>query len=243
VDALELTPTPVEPGEELTASVELTNRSDRAESGELTLAVPDGWTAPPAAPYSLAVGESRSLTLTFEVPLTVAEGDFTITAAVGDTDLERATATGRVRITNPPADPTDHVDLGNGTSETAHRLTASEHSGTNVEAGLTRRYAHSGFPGGWFEFDVAVPTEGAFVVRAIETFDGPTRKTYDVLADGRVVHQQDLKRSVGGQGTITYQFVVDEADLSADGTVRLRFQDTGADSDPSIADVWVVPVR
>ncbi|MDZ5619720.1 family 78 glycoside hydrolase catalytic domain [Nocardioides bizhenqiangii] len=242
VESFTLSPTPVDPGEQLTASVDLVNRADRAIAGQVVVTPPEGWTAPEPAPYSLAAGEAWTLELTLDVPLGVTEGEATVVAAIGATDLEQHTASVQVRIANPPADATDHVDLGNGSSESGHRLTASQHSGTSVEAGLTRRYTHSAFPGGWFEFDVAVPTEGAFVVRAIETFDGATRKTYDVQADGRVVHQQDLKRSAGGHGTITYQFVVDESDLSADGTVRLRFQDTGADSDPSIADVWVVPV-
>ncbi|TNC43564.1 hypothetical protein [Mumia zhuanghuii] len=43
-----------------------------------------------------------------------------------------------------------------------------------------------------------------------------------------------------GEGTQTYQVLVDRPDLTADGVVRVRFQDTGADYDPSIADVWTL---
>jgi hypothetical protein len=107
---------------------------------------------------------------------------------------------------------------------------------------LTRRYTHSSYPGGWYEFDVDEPTDAAFVVRMIETYDGARRKTYDVLLDGGVVRSVDLTRSAGGEGTVVHQFVVEPSTATVDGTARVRFQDTGADYDPSIADVWVVPV-
>jgi len=81
------------------------------------------------------------------------------------------------------------------------------------------------YPGGWFEFDVAVPTDAPFAVRVVETFDGATLKTYDVSADGVTVLSQSLRRTAGGQGTMTYQFVIDEPEVTADGRVRLRFQD------------------
>lgn len=175
------------------------------------------------------------------VPLTVVGQAATVTVGTGSTPAEQATGTIAVSLPTPPAQSSDHVDLGDGPSESAHRLTASEHSGTNIEAGLTRRYTHSSYPGGWLEFDAAVPTSGRFVVRIVETFDGARRKTYDVQVDGKVVHSVDLRRSEGGQGTVTHQFVVDPSAGTSDGTVRLRFQDTGADYDPSIADVWVMP--
>ena len=41
---------------------------------------------------------------------------------------------------------------------------------------------------------------------------------------------------------MTYQFLVDDDDITADGTVRLRFQDVDGGYDPSIADVWILPV-
>ncbi|MEU1540208.1 family 78 glycoside hydrolase catalytic domain [Actinacidiphila glaucinigra] len=242
IDGVSTTPDPAGPGEKATVSTVLTNRTDVAQSGKLTLGLPDGWSTPDPVAYLLNPGEETTVEAVVTVPLTVVEGAAAVTVATGTTAAERATGTIAVSLPTPPAASSDHVDLGDGRSESAHRLTASEHSGTNTEAGLTRRYTHSSYPGGWMEFDVAVPSSGRFVVRVVETFDGARRKTYDVRADGEVVHSVDLRRSEGGQGTITHQFVVDHSADTSDGTVRLRFQDTGADYDPSIADVWVMPV-
>ena len=80
------------------------------------------------------------------------------------------------------------------------------------------------------------------MVRAVETFDGARAKTYDVSADGEAVFEQRYTRTAGGTGTMTYQFLVDDDDITADGTVRLRFQDVDGGYDPSIADVWILPV-
>jgi alpha-L-rhamnosidase len=41
---------------------------------------------------------------------------------------------------------------------------------------------------------------------------------------------------------VTYQFVVQPSAGTADGKVRIRFQDVPGDYDPSIADVWVAPL-
>lgn len=62
-----------------------------------------------------------------------------------------------------------------------------------------------------------------------------------MLVDGVRVHVRDHPRPASGAGTLTYQFVVDEPAATEDGVVRIRFQDTGADHDPSIADVWAAP--
>ncbi|WP_109508646.1 family 78 glycoside hydrolase catalytic domain [Nocardioides speluncae] len=237
-----VSPDTVDGGETATVTATLHNRTGVAQSGELTATLPAGWAAVEPAVYDLAPGETADVPLEIAVPLTVAAGAASVTVATGSTAAEQALATVSVALPTPPAAVTDHVDLGNGASETAHRLTASQHSGTNVEAGLTRRYTHSSFPGGWFEVDVAVPTDGRFLVRLIETFDGAKRKTYDVELDDAVVHSVDLPRAQGGQGTIVHQFVVEPSAATADGTVRLRFRDTGADYDPSVADLWVVPV-
>lgn len=242
IDGVSTTPDPAGPGQEATVATVLTNRTDVVQSGKLTLGLPDGWPTPNPVGYQLNPGEKRTVQTVVTVPLTVVGQAATVTVATGSTPAEQATGTIAVSTPTPPAQSSDHVDLGDGPSESAHRLTASEHSGTNVEAGLTRRYTHSSYPGGWLEFDAAVPTKGRFVVRIVETFDGARRKTYDVQVDGKVVHSVDLRRSEGGQGTITHQFVVDPSAGTSDGTVRLRFQDTGADYDPSIADVWVMPV-
>ncbi|PJJ57594.1 alpha-galactosidase-like protein [Mumia flava] len=242
ITATATAPEAVDGGETATVTTTLRNRTEVAQTGEVTVAVPDGWDPVDAVAYDLAPGEQTDVAVDVTVPQTVREQAASLVVATGPTAAEKATATVQVVLPTPPADSTDHVDVGDGASESAHGLTASQHSGTNVEAGLTRRYTHSSYPGGWFEFDVAVPSAGRFVVRMVETFDGARRKTYDVLIDGEVAHSVDLTRTAGGEGTVTHQFVVEPSDLTADGTVRMRFADTGADYDPSIADVWAVPL-
>ncbi|MFD5286274.1 family 78 glycoside hydrolase catalytic domain [Streptomyces rubrogriseus] len=242
IDSVSTSPDPVGAGEKVTVSTVLANRTDVVQSGQVTLGLPDGWSTPDPVAYRLDPGERTTVQDAVTVPLTVVGRAAEVTVATGSTTAERATGTIAVELRTPPTESTDRVDLGDGASESAHGLTASEHSGTNVEAGLTRRYTHSSYPGGWFEFDAAVPADGRFVVRIVETFDGARHKTYDVKIDGEVAHSVDLTRSEGGQGTITHQFVVAPSASTSDGTVRLRFQDTGADYDPSIADVWVLPV-
>ncbi|MFI7394918.1 family 78 glycoside hydrolase catalytic domain [Streptomyces tendae] len=241
IDSVTTSPDPVGAGEKVTVSTVLANRTDVVQSGQVTLGLPDGWSTPDPVAYRLDPGERTTVQNTVTVPLTVVGRAAEVTVATGPTAAERATGTIAVELRTPPTESTDRVDLGDGASETAHGLTASEHSGTNVEAGLTRRYTHSSYPGGWFEFDAAVPADGRFVVRIVETFDGARHKTYDVKIDGAVAHSVDLTRSEGGQGTLTHQFVVAPSASTSDGTVRLRFRDTGADYDPSIADVWVLP--
>ena len=242
VEAVAVEPAAAYPGDVVAVAVDLVNRTDVERSGTVQVTGPDGW-AQAEVPFALAAGASGQATVEVDVPYTVTAGDVTLTAAVGSSDEERGTASLAVGLTNAPAIVVDHVDLGLAASEQSHKLTASEHSGTSAEAGLTRRYTHTSFPGGWFEFDVAVPKGEPFVVRAVETFDGARAKTYDVSADGEAVFEQRYTRTAGGTGTMTYQFLVDDDDITADGTVRLRFQDVDGGYDPSIADVWILPVR
>ncbi|MFE7224906.1 family 78 glycoside hydrolase catalytic domain [Nocardioides sp. NPDC057577] len=241
ITATSSVPASIDGGQTATVTTTLHNRSDVTQRGELSLTGPAGWSAEPVG-YEIPAGQDADIDVAVVVPQTVVGGPVSLTVATGATPAEQAAATVTVGLATPPSDSTDHVDLGEATSETAHGLTASERSGTNQEAGLTRRYTHSSYPGGWFEFDAAVPTDGSFVVRIVETFDGARRKTYDVELDGQVAHSVDLTRTSGGQGTMTHQFLVEPSAQTTDGSVRLRFRDTGADYDPSVADVWVVPV-
>jgi hypothetical protein len=171
-----------------------------------------------------------------DVPFTVTQGESMIAAAVGSTTEERGTATATVELVNPPAKAVDHVDLGDQASETAHALAASPASGTNVEAGLTRRYTNNSASDGWFEMDLNVPAGQAFVIRAIETYHVGQLKTYDVTLDGKPALQRRFQHA--DSGTVTYQFLVQPSADTADGRVRIRFQDVPGDYDPSIADVW-----
>ncbi len=82
------------------------------------------------------------------------------------------------------------------------------------------------------------------MLRAVETYDRAQLKDYDILVDGVVVHSRSYQRAEGGVGALSYQVLVDRADLTADGKVRVRFQEDaeGRNYDPSIADVWSLPV-
>ncbi len=245
VEIVSTTAQPAEssPGATATVRTVLRNRAAAAVTGKLTTSVPQGWQVEPGtADYRLAPGAETTLETTVTAPLSVTEGPATITVASGTTAAESRTLGLPVRISNPPAAAYDHIDLGDPTSERAHNLAASTHSGTNTEAGLTRRYTNVTYPGGWFEFDLTVEAGQPFVLRAIETYDQAQLKDYDVLVDGVVVHARAFRRTAGGAGTVTYQFVVDRPDLTADGKVRVRFLDTGEGYDPSIADVWAIPV-
>jgi alpha-L-rhamnosidase len=157
--------------------------------------------------------------------------------------LAAGATTLRVEIDPDPATAPgyDRIDLGDGASEQAHALTASPSSGTSLEAGLTRRYAGHLTPFSHFEFDMAVVPGQAFVIRAVETYDGAQTKRYKVYVDGQEVLHRTFGRGSGG--TVTYEFVVPAALAGAD-TVRVRFenQDDPAFYDPSIADVWTLPL-
>lgn len=241
VQSVSVEPAAAHPGDVVAIAVDLVNRTGDERSGSVQVTVPDGWEQV-AVPFALASGASGRTTIELSIPYTVTAGDVTVTAAVGSSDEERGEASLAVGLTSAPAIVVDHVDLGLAASERSHGLAASEHSGTSLEAGLTRRYTHTSFPGGWFEFDVTVPVGEPFVVRVVETFDGARAKTYDVSADGVTALEQRYTRTEGGTGTMTYQFLVENADITTDGTVRLRFQDIDGGYDPSIADVWILPV-
>jgi hypothetical protein len=236
-----VTPGTAEPGEQAVVHVVVANRAGDARDAAVQLELPDGWPAVEARDVAVPAGGTATATFPVTVPLEVTEGAAGITASIGTAPQERGSATLAVTFTNPPEGAVDHVDLGDAASEQAHGLTASPASGTNVEAGLTRRYTNATQPGGWFEMDLRVPEEGPVLLRMIETYDQAQYKTYDLVVDGEVVHQRRHRRTQGGAGTVTYQVLLDRPDLTGDGTVRIRFQDVQADYDPSIADLWSVP--
>ena len=237
-------PDSVAPGGTSSVSVVLHNRSTIQAQGTVTVTAPAGWVTGPGQAYDLAAGQERTIALPVTAPLTVTEGAATLTVATGTTEAEHAQTGVLVVLGTPPAGAVDHVDLGDGTSEQAHHLAASATSGTNTEAGLTRRYTYQGVANGYFEFDLAVTPGKPFVLRAVETYNQPQIKDYDIYVDGVLVHPRSYERTASGEGIVVYQVLVDRADLTTDGTVRVRFQEdaAGRNYDPSIADVWSVPV-
>jgi alpha-L-rhamnosidase len=148
---------------------------------------------------------------------------------------------------DPDPDPDgdyDYVDLGNAASEQAHNLTASPTSGTNEEAGRTRRYTFERVPSGYFQFDVTIAPGAPFVIRAVETHaaNGAPRDYY-VLVDGVRVLTRNQAAPPGG-GLVTYDIVIDDPQFLTDGIVRIRFEEDegGQNREPSIADLWTLPV-
>ena len=242
IDSVSVTPASAEAGRQVVVRATLVNRTGQTRTGTAQVEPPAGWGDPVRAPYSLAAGATGEVDARVTVPWTVTEETVQVVVSTGTTSAERRSAPLVVSFVNPPAGAVDHVDLGNAASEQAHGLTASPSSGTNVEAGLTRRYTNSANPGGWFEMDLAVPAGERFVLRMVETYDQAQLKTYDVLIDGVVAHERRYRRTAGGIGSLSYQFVVEPSAATADGKIRVRFQDVGMDYDPSIADVWSVPV-
>ena len=248
VESVEAVPATVRPGRPVEVTTTLANAGRAAVTGQVELAVPDGWASPaPAEPVTVPAGGRQSVTVTVATPRDAQQ-------AVTDVELRArftrdgvllaaGAATLRVEIEPDPAVAPgyDRIDLGEAGSEQAHALTASPSSGTSPEAGLTRRYAGHLTPFSHFEFDMAVVSGQAFVIRAIETYDRAQTKRYKVYVDGHEVLHRTFGRSSGG--TVTYEFVVPAA-LASAGKVRIRFenQDDPAFFDPSIADVWTRPL-
>lgn len=98
-------------------------------------------------------------------------------------------------------------------------------------------------PGSWFEFDLGITAGKPFLMRVVETYDGPQVKDYTLLVNGKAVHHRLISHQTAG-GLETFQFLVDDPTLLDASTVRVRaqFNDTAAGYDPSIADVWSLPV-
>jgi alpha-L-rhamnosidase len=231
--------------------VPVTNNGDAALRGSVQATLPAGWKSVPSARITVPPGQTVTADVPVVVPLDMVGGPVATTLTLRDAGVTLATADASPSfdlVTPPPADAVvDHVDFGDTTSETAHALQASPSSGTNVEAGLTRRYANSGNPGAWYSVQLDVPPGQPFVLRDIETFDGARTKKYNVYVDGTLVKTQLVPRTETGQGTKTYDALIDDpAVLEGDGgSVRVKFEyplDASGFFDPSIADLWVLGV-
>ena len=234
-------------GGEGTLVVAVKNASDTAVSSRIALTVPKGWPAAIASSdFTVAANDERVISVPFIVPTNVTAGSFEIAASLerGDVVLDTAKAPFEVTLSTTPGNATDHVDLGDASSENAHAIQASSSSGTNIEAGLTRRYSNATVPGSWFQYTLAVQPNKPFVLRFIETYDSPATKKYDLIVNGTTVHTRQYSRTETGPGTKVYQVLVpDDGTLTSTGkiTVRMQFTTEAGFHDPSIADAWSLP--
>lgn len=240
-------PATVAPGEASSLIAVVQNTGTAPVAGHLKVTVPDGWTAPlPTAEVVIAPMESATISVPVFVPTGANQQQVNVTigAAFESAGVTFASGTADLGVLLAPVpDPNvgyDHADLGESASEQAHGLTASDSSGTNTEAGLTRRYAGHLTDFSFFEFDMDVVPGQPFVIRSTETYDRAQTKRYKVYVDGTEVQLRQFTHN-GGVGTETYEFAVDAA-LATDDSVRVKFEnlDDHGFYDPSIADVWTL---
>ena len=235
-----------EPGALATVKVVVHNQSARAVVGHLSVGGPDGWALPqPSADVTIQGGQDAVLSAPVRIPLEGNAAPVELTAVVADAHQTLASTVVPFTFTQTltPTDAIDYADLGDAAAETAHKVTAAPSSGTSVEAGRTRRYSGMFVPGSWFEFDLGITAGKPFLMRVVETYDGPQVKDYTLLVNGKAVHHRLISHQTAG-GLETFQFLVDDPTLLDASTVRVRaqFNDTAAGYDPSIADVWSLPV-
>ncbi|MFI5430232.1 OmpL47-type beta-barrel domain-containing protein [Aeromicrobium sp. UC242_57] len=232
--------------------VSVKNDSDAATSGQVAVTLPEGWTtAVPSQRVTIAAGESKDVTVPVFVGVETAGGASPVEVAFVDNGVVQASKESVITVNLQAPGNTDlpgqldHVDFGKNASETAHALQASPSSGTNVEAGLDRRYSHTNTPGSWFSAEYQVTPGEPFLIRNLETFDGAKSKKYNIYVDDVLVNELQLKQTAGGQSTKAYQVLVDDpAVLANDGTVRIKYEfplNAGGFYDPSIADSWILP--
>ena len=229
--------------------VVLHNAGTQPQTGQVRATVPAGWPTPPVGPtLTLAPGETRTVTTRVRVSHRVVASAQGVGAQLVQGDQVLASGQGSlvVSLTTPPPGASDHVDFGDQASESAHEVQAAPNSGTNTEAGLTRRYANSQFPGSWYSALVDVPAGEPFGVRMIETFDGARTKEFNLYVDGVPVGRYVVPRTEGGLGWLAHDLLVDDPAAlaaTADGKARIRieFPTDASDFDPSVADLWVMP--
>ncbi|WP_456695891.1 family 78 glycoside hydrolase catalytic domain [Aeromicrobium sp. P5_D10] len=232
--------------------VTVKNDSDTAASGQVTVKLPDGWApAVPSQRVTIPAGESVDVSVPVFVGVETVGGTSPIAVTFVDNGVVQASKDADIAVSLAAPGNTDlpgqldHVDFGKNASETAHALQTSPSSGTNVEAGLDRRYSHANTPGSWFSAQYSVTPGEPFVIRNLETFDGPKTKKYNIYVNDVLVKDFQLKQTVGGQSAKAYQVLVDDpAVLANNGTVRIKYEfplNAGGYYDPSIADSWVLP--
>ncbi|MGO4184271.1 family 78 glycoside hydrolase catalytic domain [Paenibacillus sp. TAF43_2] len=246
IKALKAEPATIEPSGTSTVNTTIQNKGSFSVEGSIELSAPLNWTVSPARQaYSLEAGEEKNISFEVKSPLLAVEtaAELRAIASFHGAEAAKSSTTIQVRYKNPPIDFYDHVDVGEQGSEQKHNVKFSAQSGANVEEGLTRRYVNHGDANGYFQFDMTVEPGKPFIIRAIETYDRAQLKDYYVLVNGtKVLSRVNEKDS---RGIVTYQFVVDDISLTKDGKVTVRFQEDeeGRNYDPSIADVWTMPLN
>lgn len=249
IESAVVDPTSVAPGASSTLTVTVRNGGSQSAVGHLETGVPAGWQTPLASgDVFIPAGGDAVISVPIFVPLGAEKTPFVadISARFVHSGVTFAQASASLTVAlapvvTPPSGY-DHVDLGDSASETAHALSASASSGTNTEAGLTRRYAGHLTDFSYFEFDAAVVADKPFLIRSIETYDKPQTKKYKVYVNGVEVHERVFSHT-GGLGTETFEFVVDGSRVP-NGVARIKFENLTDHGfyDPSIADVWTLPV-
>ncbi|GAA3879144.1 hypothetical protein GCM10022381_21840 [Leifsonia kafniensis] len=240
------TPSTVMPATKTIVTVTIANAGTLPVSGRASVSVPTGWVTPvPTTLTVVAPGKTAAIPVEIFVPTTLSEETVNLTATFdrGGTELASAGVALQATVARPAGSSTvyDHIDLGDGASEGSHNVRASAGSGTSSEAGLSRRYSGSAANSS-FEFDMAVPKSVPFVIRAVETFDGPRLKEYAVSVNGVVVQNRLFQRVPNSGGASNYQILVDDpAAFSTTGTVHVMFKHAASNYDPSIADAWTLP--
>jgi alpha-L-rhamnosidase len=224
------------------------NAGSVAATGRLQAELPAGWRQAAPAVRTVAPGGEITQRLRVFVPVGYVGGDVRDlpVSFVGEQTLASATVPLALQLGVPePAVLIDHVDFGETVSEAAHGIQAAPSSGISTEAGFTRRYAHSNFPGSWFSAEVnAIPGE-PIVLQVRETFNAAVTKKYDIYVDDVLVDQRIL---AGAAQAKMYRVLVDDPQvLDHAGKVRVRFEfpatGTSGFYDPSVADLWVTSGR
>lgn len=248
VESVSAAPASIGAGGTTTVSTVIRNDGSQPAAGRVQVSVPSGWVAPlPSDSVTVPAGKKVTVTVPVFVPRDADQASRSVemTASFVRDGITFGSKSANLEVTIGDVvggEGYDHVDLGDATSEAAHGLTASSSSGTNSEAGVTRRYAGHLTPFSWFEFDLSVVEGKPFVIRSIETYDRSQTKRYKVYVDGKQVTLRQHPHTAGA-GLETFEFVV-PAEFATSDSVRVKFenQDDQSFYDPSIADVWSEPL-
>ncbi|GAA0610570.1 family 78 glycoside hydrolase catalytic domain [Kribbella sandramycini] len=232
-----------EPGTSTSISALVRNTSSAAISGRLKVDVPDGWATPaPSQEVTIAAGGETRIAVPVVIPLAGNATAMSFRAGFTDARGELAFTNVPFTITQSltPPNAVDYIDLGVASSEAAHELTPGPNSGTGIEAGRTRRYSGIAVPNSWFEYTLTSRPNQPYLLRFVETYDGPQTKSYDIRVNNTLVHRRTHTRTT--PGLETFQLHITTPALQTP-TLRLRIQHnpTATGHDPSLADTWLLP--